>query len=127
MDIEEFYDGDPRRRPSAEIELGSDWTDQHGVSYELNYLEDTGELYVMQEPPPKEWGDPFGGIHLSTSTAEDHGLIVRVIAKIDSVDNMHKVLAGWEEAMAGPNSAEWLGDRLRAAGVAITPDGPAPE
>src|ERR1700730_14272078 len=39
-DIEEFYDADPRRRPSAEIELGTEWQDAHGVRYELNYVEE---------------------------------------------------------------------------------------
>jgi hypothetical protein len=125
MDIDEFYDGDARRRPSAEMELGSGWTDKHGLSYELNFIEDTGELYVMQEPPPNEWEDPFGGIHVSTPPGYDHGLIVRVIAKIDSVDNLHKILSGWETAMTGKDSAEWLGDRLRVAGVAVTSDGSA--
>ena len=52
MDIEEFYDGDPRRRPSAEIELGADWHDTHGTRYEVNWVEDTGELYLMREPAP---------------------------------------------------------------------------
>jgi len=50
VDIEEFYDADDRRRQSAEIELGGDWHDAKGVRYELNWIEDTGELYVMREP-----------------------------------------------------------------------------
>jgi hypothetical protein len=119
MDIEAFYDGDPRRRPSAEIELGANWQDSHGVRYELNFVEDTGELYVMQEPPPHEWEDPFGGIHLSRRQGNENQMTVRVVAKIDSVDNLHKILDGWPDAMAGEKGAEWLAGRLRAAGVAI--------
>jgi hypothetical protein len=124
MDIEEFYDGDARRRPSAEIELGRDWHDKQGLTYELNYVEDTGEVYVMQEPPPKESTDPFGGIHVKAFTdAKEHQMIVRVVAHIDTVDNLHRILAGWEEAMAGDHGAEWLADRFRAAGVSVGPGG----
>ena len=41
MDIEQFYDADPRRRPSSEIELGTEWTDAHGVTYEPNFTSKT--------------------------------------------------------------------------------------
>ncbi len=61
MDIEEFYDGDPRRRPSAEIELGTDWHDAHGTTYEVNWVEDTGELYLMREPAPHVRRGPLRG------------------------------------------------------------------
>jgi hypothetical protein len=125
MDIEEFYDGDPRRRPSAEIELGSQWRDRHDVHYELNYVEDTGELYVMQEPPPHEWEDPFGGIHVFSKPGDVDALTVRVLAHIGTVDQLHQILAGWEEASGGEGGAEWLAERLTSSGVATTPDGSA--
>jgi hypothetical protein len=61
MDIEEFYDGDPRRRPSAEIELGREWQDKDGLQYELNFIEDTGELYAMSQPPSHDgWPIAYG-------------------------------------------------------------------
>jgi hypothetical protein len=119
MDIEEFYDADARRRPSAEIELGSEWHDSHGLQYELNYVEDTGELYVMQEPPPHEREDPFGGIHVVSEAGYGDKLIVRVVAHIDTVDNLHSILDGWPAAMKADGGAEWLAARLRAAGVAV--------
>ena len=31
MDIEEFYDADPRRRESEEIEFGREWSDANGM------------------------------------------------------------------------------------------------
>jgi hypothetical protein len=124
MDIEEFYDGDPRRRPSAEIELGTDWRDSQDVHYELNYVEDTGEVYVMHEPQPTESVDPFGGIHVKPFTdAKEHQMTVRVVAHIDTVDNLHTILKGWQEAMVGDRGAEWLAERFRAAGVAVAPGG----
>jgi hypothetical protein len=127
MDIEEFYDGDDRRRPSAEIELGTDWRDRHGVRYELNYVEDTGELYVMQEPPPHEWEDPFGGIHVYSQAGDEEQMTVRVVARIATVDDLHRILAGWQDAMPGDGGAEWLAERLRAAGVLAGPGAPIEE
>ena len=118
MDIEEFYDADSRRRASAEIELGTEWQDSHGVHYELNYIEDTGELYVMQEPPPKEWTDPFGGMRFNS---DPKTLAVRVVATIESVALLHSILQGWEDAMVESDSANWLAERLRVAGVATNP------
>jgi hypothetical protein len=120
VDIDEFYEADPRRRASAEIELGTEWQDTQGVRYELNYVEDTGELYVMQEPPPQGWEDPFGGFHTTVRAGYEDKLVVRVVAKIDSVDLMHSILAGWQDAMAGADRIGWVADRLRAAGVAVT-------
>jgi hypothetical protein len=51
-------------------------------------------------------------------------MMVRVVAHIDTLDNLHKILAGWEDAVAGDNGAEWLASRLRAAGVASGPGDP---
>jgi hypothetical protein len=127
MDIEEFYDGDARRRPSAEIELGSDWHDTHGSRYELNWVEDTGELYVMSEPAPHAVEDPFGGVHYSMRTAEEGKMTVRVVARITSLDEVHRILEGWQDAMKGDGGAEWLAARLRATGVATGPDDPLPD
>ncbi|HVB92216.1 MAG TPA: hypothetical protein VND70_08970 [Acidimicrobiales bacterium] len=124
MDIDEFYEGDPRRRPSAEIELGSEWRDTAGVRHELNYVEDTGELYVMREPAPHVTEDPFGGLYVSTGPGFEKQITVHVVAHIDSVDILHQILKGWQEAMNGDEGASWLGQRLRAAGVAVSPTDP---
>jgi hypothetical protein len=121
MDIEAFYEADPRRRASAEIELGTEWQDAHGVHYELNYIEDTGELYVMQEAPPAEWEDPFGGIHIRNDPSYEGKLITRVVAQIDTVDKLHAIIDGWPEAMNGDDGIGWLAERLRVAGVAVAP------
>ena len=125
MDIEEFYDADPRRRPSAELELGSDWIGTDGIQHELNYVEDTGELYVLREPAPHVSEDPFGGLHISTPAAYDKKMTVHVIAKIETNDEVHRILDGWQDAMTSDDGAQWLGDRLRAAGVTVGPEGDA--
>jgi hypothetical protein len=124
MDIEEFYDGDARRRPSAEIELGTEWHDTHGNRYELNWIEDTGELYVMREPSPHIRQGLFGGQGYSMGPNEEHKMTVHVVGQIDTLDTVHQILAGWPDAMAADGGAEWLAERLRAAGVAVGTDDP---
>ena len=125
MDIDEFYEADPRRRASAELELGSEWRGKDGVLHELNFVEDTGELYVLREPAPHVREDPFGGIHVSDPEGYENKITVHVIAKIGSIDELHKILEGWPEAMReqGDQGTEWLGRRLLAAGVAVGPTG----
>jgi hypothetical protein len=128
MDIDEFYEADPRRRTSAELELGTEWKDADGVRHELNYVEDTGELYVLREPSPHISEDPFGGMHVSAPPGYDDKMTVHVIAHIPSVDEVHTILKGWQEAMQGDHGADWLGDRLRAAGVTVgPPEDPIPD
>jgi hypothetical protein len=124
MDIEEFYDGDPRRRPSGEIELGTDWHDAHGTRYEVNWVEDTGELYVMREPAPHIREDPFGGLHFSMGRVEEGKMSVHVVALIATHDDLHRILDGWPAAMAGDQGAEWLAARLKEAGVSVGADAP---
>lgn len=127
MDIEAFYDADPRRRPSAEIELGTEWHDAHGTRYELNWVEDTGELYVMREPAPHAREDPFGGLHFSMREAEEEQMTVHVVAQIATRDDLHRILNGWQDAMAGDAGAEWLATRLGEAHVAVGPAEPLAE
>ncbi len=129
VDIEGFYDADERRRSSAEVELGREWRDGHGVRYELNWVVDTGELYVMREPVPPEWEDPFGGVHVKVRGLEDpvKGMTVRVIGHVDTHDRLEQVMAGWQDAMADEDSIGWLVGRLRSSGVALPAEAPEPE
>ncbi|MFN8035625.1 MAG: hypothetical protein U0V73_06810 [Acidimicrobiia bacterium] len=46
-DITDFYDADPRRRESKELEFGNQWHDAAGYRYKLSWVEDTGELYLL--------------------------------------------------------------------------------
>jgi hypothetical protein len=124
MDIEEFYDGDPRRRPSGEAELGSEWHDAHGTRYEVNWVEDTGELYVMREPAPHVREDPWGGLHVSMRQVEEGKMTVHVVAHIATHDDLHRILSGWQAAMAGEQGAEWLVARLKEAGVSVGTEDP---
>jgi len=110
VDIEEFYDADERRRTSDEMQFGQDWHDLHGRRYELNWIADTGELYVMQDDPPMVWSDPFGDV-MSMPVAPDH-LGVRVLAVITDGGDVDALLEGWEQAMGDADSVSWLTARL---------------
>ena len=121
MDLEAFYDADERRRSSAEVEFGTDWTDRYGVRHGLSWVEDTGELYVMREPVAGEWADPFGGIHVTGSRRideeEQEGMIVTVVGVVPTREEVERILSGWEQAVGQADSVAWLVDQLRGAGV----------
>ena len=89
MDIEEFYQ-DPRRRASDEIEFGREWS-EGGLRFEVSWVADTGELYVM--------GEPYSRREISTES-----VTVEVLGVIKGQDAISSALAGWREAMAKPNS-----------------------
>ena len=111
MDIEEFYDANEQRRESQEIELGPMWSDAVGHTYELNYVVDTGELYLMAMPSPDLIEDPFGDMAVDSEPVED--LTVEVIAVVPTTDELHQAIAGWEQEMTKPASAEWVRAAVR--------------
>ncbi|MDA8057648.1 MAG: hypothetical protein M0032_06685 [Actinomycetota bacterium] len=117
MDIEQFYSADERRRRSAEVELGTEWHDARGNRYELSWVEDTGELYVMLERVPEadSW-TPFGDIEVEHVPVDQ--LLVRVVGHVATRQELDRVLEGWQTAMPGPDSVSWVADRLRQHGVA---------
>ena len=52
MDIEEFYDTDPRRRSGEDRQFGLNWTDtadEHNL-WDLYWNSGSGELYLMRKP-----------------------------------------------------------------------------
>lgn len=124
MDIAQFYDDDERRRRSAEIEFGTEWTDHAGVRFVLSWVEDTGELYVMREPAPPEWEDPFGGIHTHVKDAPTGGLEVVILGLVHDRAALERDLEGWEGQIGNADSVHWLRDRLITAGI-FDPDHPA--
>jgi hypothetical protein len=101
MDIEEFYDQNPRRRDSDEIEFGREWS-ENGLRFEVSWIVDTGELYIMAEP--------YGRREISTES-----VTVEVLAVIEGRGAINSVLAGWLEAMAKPNSLSWVRERVAGA------------
>ena len=122
MDIEGFYRADERRRRSEEVEFGTDWHDSAKARYEVSWVADTGELYVMREPTTLSVEDPFGDVFRGTVPVGD--LTVAVVGWVPDRDDMEQVMAGWEEAITAPDSISWLAGRLRDEGVAQAPPTP---
>jgi hypothetical protein len=102
MDIEEFYDQDPRRQASDEIEFGREWYENDG-RFEVAWVADTGEVYAMAEPYDRR------GVTTQSVTVE-------IMAVIEGRDAITSVLDGWRAAMAQPDSLAWV--RTRIAGAA---------
>lgn len=113
MDIEEFYDADPRRRASDEVRFGHEWTDGDGRRYEVQWIADTGEVYAMFEPVEPMASDGIGDIfpqHLPTGA-----VTVEVLGVVSTLEAINAALAGWEDAMAEPGSMAWIRERVPAA------------
>jgi hypothetical protein len=110
MNIEEFYDADPRRRTSGETEYGRDWSDDAGGRCELSWVVDTGELYLMAEPIEPFYSDGIGDIEVQPVRTDD--VIVEILAVIPTRDAIDAMLDGWQDAMTGSNSIAWVRDRV---------------
>ena len=84
-------------------------------------MQDTGELYVMREPVPQVWEDPFGDALITEASVDN--FTVSVVGLIPTHDKLEDVLAGWQDAIAAANGIEWLASRLRERGISAS--GPA--
>jgi hypothetical protein len=112
LSIAAFYDTDPRRRESEEVEYGDGWTrhDDPTATYRVSHVLETGELYTVREPHP-------GGIlaryldQLNVDQADVDELAVDVLGVLPP-DAAKTALAGWQEAMAGSDSLRWVMARL---------------
>ena len=113
MDIEEFYDADPRRRASEEIAFGTEWTDGDGGRYEVMWVADTGEVYAMFEPVEPMASDGIGDIfpqHLPTEA-----VTVEILGTVATREELDGLLAGWEAAMPDAGSIAWVRERIPSA------------
>ena len=113
MDIEQFYDADPRRRESEEIEFGREWSDANGLRTELSWVADTGELYAMAEPSEPVFMDPVGDTRVPDLPTEL--VTVDILGVIPDRAGVDQLLAGWEGEMEKPNSIQWVRDRISAS------------
>jgi hypothetical protein len=110
MDIEEFYDQDPKRRASEEVELGTDWTDDKGNRAELSWIADTGELYLMAEPVEPIGSDGLGDLYVQNLPTDT--LTVEILGTFPTREAVEAKLDGWEAAMAQANSVAWVRTRV---------------
>jgi hypothetical protein len=114
MDIEQFYDADPRRRESEEVEFGREWSDANGMRTELSWVADTGEVYAMAEPSEPVFMDPVGDTRVPDLPTEL--VTVDILGVIPDRARVDELLAGWESEMDKPNSIQWVRDRITTAG-----------
>ena len=122
MDIEHFYDANPRRRRSEEYSFGQDWTDAGGTRWELNWVKDTGEVYVMREAGEPLVIDPLGDSVVPDLPVSE--VTVEILAVVEGLEELESRLAGWSEAMGEPGSLQWIRDRIAAEGGAEGQGGP---
>lgn len=92
-----FEDADPRRRTSAELDLGATWRRAgSNDAWRLAWVRDTGELYLCR-------ADGYDG----TCTE------VSVIARVDGEAALDALLDGWREHRTDPDGLSWLTGRTR--------------
>jgi hypothetical protein len=102
MNIEEFYEEDPRRRASDEVAFGREWL-ENGLRFEVAWVADTGEVYAMAESYDRR------GVTIDTVTVE-------ILAVLEGRDAVESALTGWRDAMSQPESLAWV--RARVGGGA---------
>jgi hypothetical protein len=113
MDVEQFYDENPLRRSSEELQLGTEWHDKEGRRYELLYVISTQELYTMAAPSAPLLEDPFGDMVVDDAKEPMSDLAVEIIAVVPTVDDVHRLLTGWQHEMEQPSSLDWLRASVR--------------
>ena len=110
MDIEQFYDADPRRRHSEEISFGRDWTDDGGTRWELNWVADTGELYLMREPVEPGGIDPVGDTWVPDMPVEL--VTVEILGVVTDRASLDAAFDGWDAQMHRDGSLGWVREQL---------------
>ena len=113
MDIEEFYDEDPRRRTSNEVEYGQDWLDANGLRYEVSWVEDTGEVYAMREPDAAIEVDPVGDEWVDKLSSD--AVTVEILGAVTERAELDRRLDGWQDAISKPDSLSWVRTRIAEA------------
>ena len=94
-----FIRDDDRRMRSREHDIGLCWREAAtGRTFRAAWVEDTGELFVVQNGPPAE-----GGGH------------VEVLATGCGAQQLDRALPGWREFLWPMGSLDWLRHRVRAA------------
>jgi hypothetical protein len=121
--VESFYAADDRRRRSPELDFGVWWRLRRLV-YRLTWLDATGELVAVQLTPPRvtpftmpagELGElMLGGLGVAIIGGEAGA--VTVLGVVEGRDGVERVLEGWAEVCGGPDSLEWVLDRVHDAG-----------
>lgn len=118
MDIETFYDENPARRSSAEYTFGQDWTDADGTRWELNWVQDTAEVYLMCEPNEPIVMDPLGDTAVADLPTEQ--VTVEVLGRIEGLEAVETAFGGWSDAERTPGSVQWVRSRMDDVDAGVT-------
>jgi hypothetical protein len=95
--MDDFVRADPSRLTSREVDYGVLWRERRAVdrSYRAAWIEDTGELYVVQAGAPSA-----GGGHVEVLGATDR-------------DGVEAALRGWQSHCREEGSIQWIRRRAR--------------
>ena len=110
MDIEQFYDADPRRRRSEEEQFGRDWFDGDGVRWELNWVADTGEVYIMREPVEPGAMDAVGDTWVADLPVDL--VTVEILGVVTDGAALGAALDGWTAHEGAAGSLTWVRERI---------------
>ncbi len=98
--LSSFYNADPRRIHSRELDVGLWWLDEAGgPMHRAAWVSDTGELYLVRLGPVEEGGG-----------------VVEVLAEVADSARLQGVLEGWRERCGEPRSLGWLRERAGRVG-----------
>ena len=121
VDVERFYDEDPRRRSSREIEFGNFWSlGKLESRWFVSWIEDTGELIAVGPALDASHRRDEDGRGQLTYIAFGQGAYwLRVVADVLCVEpdltRLESRLAGWEDQRGRRDSYRWLKERVGAA------------
>jgi hypothetical protein len=95
--MDDFVRADPTRLASREVDFGVLWRERSSASrsYRAAWIEQTGELYVVQAGPPAE-----GGGHVEVLGTTDR-------ARVEAA------LRGWQDEYPREGSLAWIRSRAR--------------
>jgi hypothetical protein len=97
-----FQTADPRRRTSAELDLGATWRwGGSNDAWRLAWLRSTGELYACR-------ADGYDG-----SCTDVH-----VLAVLEREQEVDAALSGWSERRTDPDGLSWVLGRVSPLAVA---------
>lgn len=111
--VDRFYDENPLRRDSPELDLGDGWRDaaQPRCTFTVFWLEHTGEIYALRVPNPTAMvpdgaGDfGFGGTGFAPATVE-------VLGRTRTRQELDVRLGERHTKIADPDGIGWIRSQL---------------
>jgi hypothetical protein len=117
VNVKEFYDGDSRRRGSAEVAYGLKWQSaaDRSVLFGLHWVEDTREIYALREPQSQWIVNHYGDAFPVSLGIKDDAYWVEILGWAETEAILDEALEGWEAQMDQPDSLQWVRSRLKDA------------